>query len=144
MNESDWNNFYLLRNFDACNKCQYFENEKCTNKDDCFWKIIERDLKDYNQIQEWMKKYEIKDLFGLLHYIHNGWWFDKKGEKVFEAFQIIKEKRVDVNAVLYYLKTEVTNDQVCHWYNLCIIDVNEEEERILEEEDVALLKEVLL
>lgn len=28
----------------ACCRCQYYENEKCNNKDTCVWKQIEQDL----------------------------------------------------------------------------------------------------
>ena len=40
---------------------------------------------------------------------------------------------------------EISDGQVCHWYNGCVvIDVDEEPERVLDEKDLVCLKEVLL
>jgi hypothetical protein len=35
------NTMYLM----ACCKCQYYKENKCKNKGECFWKTIEQELK---------------------------------------------------------------------------------------------------
>lgn len=38
-------NFQSIKKFVACKWCQYYKNEKCTNKDDCFWLGSEKKFK---------------------------------------------------------------------------------------------------
>lgn len=54
-------NFQFLKRDVACKGCQYYENEKCTNKDDCFWLELERKLKAFEIIKE--KKVDIVEFF---------------------------------------------------------------------------------
>jgi len=42
-------NFQFLKRDVACKGCQYYKDEKCTNKDDCFWLELERKLTDYEK-----------------------------------------------------------------------------------------------
>lgn len=70
--------------------------------------------------------------------------FDRQLEKEHKALETIKEKRVNVDGLVYYFKQGVENEQVCHWYNCYQTDYPDEPNRILQIEDVELLKEVLL
>ena len=45
-------NFQSIKKFVACKDCQYYENEKCMNKGDCFWLDLERKLKALEIIKE--------------------------------------------------------------------------------------------
>lgn len=45
-------NFQSIKKFVACKSCQYYENEKCMNKYDCFWLDLERKLKALEIIKE--------------------------------------------------------------------------------------------
>ena len=40
----------------ACCRCQYYENEKCNNKDTCVWKQIEQDLEKLEKAIEIIRK----------------------------------------------------------------------------------------
>lgn len=62
-------------------------------------------------------------------------------EKELKAFEIIKEKRIDVDSLLYYLKTNACDDSVLSWYNEYIVKFDEE--RILTQQELDLLKEAL-
>lgn len=68
---------------------------------------------------------------------------DDLKQKKLKAFEIIKEKRVNIDGVIYFLKNEKYRDRVCHWYNGFSIDIDKEPERALNEEDLICLKEVL-
>lgn len=61
----DGYNFQSIKKFVACKSCQYYENEKCMNKDDCFWLDLERKLKALEIIKE--KDVQIGLLKGILH-----------------------------------------------------------------------------
>jgi len=42
----------------ACCRCQYYENEKCNNKDTCVWKQIIQDLDQLEKIKSIVDDYE--------------------------------------------------------------------------------------
>lgn len=68
----------------ACCRCQYYTDNKCTNKDTCVWLEIETALKDYERRLKLAKEYEDVNKVG----------------KRLKAFEIIKEKRVDITTLM--------------------------------------------
>ena len=107
--------------------------------------IIETALKRLEEIDKIFKKYDINDnwLDAALHVIKNHFPMNTEIQlKKLKALKIIKEKRVDVNSLLYYIKSNACDDSVVCWYNEYIIEFDDE--RILTHEDYDLLKEVLL
>ena len=61
--------------------------------------------------------------------------------KKLQALKIIIDKRVNVDSLLYYLKTNACDDSVLGWYNEYIVEFDDK--RTLIQEEYNLLKEVL-
>ena len=100
---------------------------------------IEKELKRLEEIDRWKANYNIESDEELLRFIHNGWYFEVKGEKELKALKIIKEKGVS----LWTLKNSNNVEQYNDTRNCCIYDsfafVKE-----LTQEEYDLLREVLL
>lgn len=104
----------------ACCRCQYYTDNKCTNKDTCVWLEIETKLKDYEELEEKLgfDPTIFKQDFETLMKEH-------------KALEIIKKK----NVCIHDLKKSETLKE----YNSCREWGDEE----LTQKEYKLLKEVL-
>ena len=41
----------------ACCRCQYYIDKKCTNNVECVWKTIEKELKELEERREMMRRF---------------------------------------------------------------------------------------
>ena len=83
-------NFQNIKKFVACKDCQYYENEKCMNKDNCFWLDLEKKLKALEIIKEMfvIKNHGFCSIFDK--------WFIDIGTRRFyfetqEEYELLKE-----------------------------------------------------
>lgn len=125
----------------ACCRCQYYIDNQCTNKGECVWKTIEKELKDYQEIKEIAKHYNWDSITSEIFNVKT----DRKYRDLFDsaivsiqkdyrkarAFDIIKNKRVNIE----YLRSCKSLED----YNNILI-----ERWQLTQEEYDLLKEELL
>lgn len=122
--------------------CNYYEDDECIDDDYLsigkYISIIEKELKEYEEIKTYMQQYEIEDIEELRRVLHNDWVarqkFKTDNANIINAFEIIKEKRV---WVAYLSKCDTCED-----YNNGIFDFGKENH--LTQEEYELLKGVLL
>ena len=70
----------------ACCRCQYYENEKCNNKDTCVWKQIIQDLEKLEKLEKIIK--EIKDTYDKNYDIAMAAWYKSIGlTKLLEVYK---------------------------------------------------------
>ena len=93
--------------------------------------ILEKALKDYEYWSSFVKWYGDVKAEDLQRIIHNGWVYDQTGYKKDKAFDIIKEKLVDIDLFSYCANKSMYNNRV---------NVGKQ----LTDEEYDLLKEVLL
>lgn len=63
-------------------------------------------------------------------------------EKELKALDLIKEKKINVPVIMFYLKQDCSYEKILHEYNTWAIEYTETY-RVLFYEDINLLKEVL-
>lgn len=140
----------------ACCRCQYYIDKKCTNKHECIWLDIKKELTDYAEIKEIAKHYHWEDLANDVFKVET----DRKWQLNFEsaicdvqedykkarAFDILKNKGVFVHLLQQSKNVEEYN-------SLILIAFKKMAERdykgvvekfCLTQEEFNLLKEVLL
>lgn len=119
--------------------------------------IIEKALKDYQEIKTYMQQYGIEDIEELRRILHNNWVICQKFKidtaDISRALEIIKEKRVDAD---YFIYTCVVDDwsyedyleeynSTSSWF-ICgqhSFGYQGEKQPLLTREEYYLLKEVL-
>lgn len=92
--------------------------------------IIEQALKDYDYWVSFVKCYGDIKAEDLQRFIHNGWAYEQSGYKKDKAFDVIKEKKVNVTILMGCDSLEEYNKHPLSWKKLT-------------QEEWDLLKEVL-
>ena len=92
--------------------------------------IIEKELKDHEYWQKFVKCYGDVKLEDLQRFIHNGWVYDQHGYMEEHALNIIKNKHVDVYKLFYAKNVDEYNVEVDLY-------------RQLKKEEFMLLKKIL-
>ena len=69
----------------ACCRCQYYIDKKCTNKGECVWKVIKQELEEYESHKVFLDN--VKK--GKVTYTPRDTW--EKERRELKALKIIKE-----------------------------------------------------
>ena len=116
----------------ACCRCQYYIDKKCTNNGECVWKTIEKELKELEERREMMRRFNEACVPMIL---------DNKTEQKLKALEIIKEKEVSIDYLMVSINydKEKALDYYNQWtmeYGIICLPLTQEE--------YDLLKEILL
>ena len=79
------NTMYLM----ACCKCQYYKDNKCKNKGECFWKTIEKELVALEIIK--IKKVDVLSMLCGCNFEDYNRAHEDKGKLTQEEYNLIKE-----------------------------------------------------
>lgn len=114
----------------ACCRCQYCIDNKCTNKGECVWKTIEEELKELEECREMMKRFNEACVPMIL---------DNETEKKLKVLEIIKNKKVDTHSLRRLNLEEYNYGVMLGKKNIPVYECE-----LLTQDEFDLLKEALL
>lgn len=95
----------------------------------CDLETIEKELREYEYWSSFVMCYGDIKAEDLQRFIHNGWVYDRTGYKKDKAFEIIKEKKVD----MVRLSVAIERNDLSYYNYYCYEALTEEEYNLLKE-----------